>query len=740
MKQQFNIKPFANYILRTPAFPIQRYLDLLENYSSENLWKFCQEKYFIEALQLASPSLASEVKKVIDNSLSVTPAKIISIEFSLLKYAARMCTRCTPFGLFAGCSTGKIAKSTIIKLKTIESYRKILSYDMHFWIMLMQTLDKNKFIRERIKFYPNNSIYEIGLYYRYIEFQYSSSGIDYDISAIKKTVALQMVLQKSKNGMALNDLIDVLAEEETERDNASKFIHELIECRFLVSELEATITGHKNYERIISILEQDISDSEEMIFVNALKRSLHEMNDLTDRSEGSLNILIESASEMNLEFDDKYIYQVDLSIPTVVNQLSDKISQNVLKAISFLNGIQKTNSNTNLKHFIIAYKDRYGQREMPLSFVLDPETGLRYGEQSSLSGDHVILNRFSFKNKKHVHLLEPISQTDFVLHRKLQEYSENKIPYIELDESDFPDFESTWEHTPPTFSVMLEIIGTTDDSIAITGAGNISAAKMSGRFCHIDHNIQQLTEEIIQKEQEIQVDKIMAEIVHIPQTKLGNILRRPPLRKFEIPYLNNASVALDDQILISDLMISIKEKRIILRSLKYNKEVIPCLSSAHNYANNTIPAYQFLCDMQGQGQKAIYAFSWGSLESQYRFFPRVMYRKVVISKAKWILGYIEFKNYDKITGSLLLEEFSLWREKRRVPRYINLIDSDKTLLLDLESEICIRLLIDAVKKSSSGTIEEFLFNEDLSVRDVAENGFTNQVLMCFYKEQSGYTA
>jgi hypothetical protein len=51
-----------------------------------------------------------------------------------------------------------------------------------------------------------------------------------------------------------------------------------------------------------------------------------------------------------------------------------------------------------------------------------------------------------------------------------------------------------------------------------------------------------LTKEIIQKETNYHSNKILAETSHIPESRSGNILRRPVLSDFEIAYLSNSRV------------------------------------------------------------------------------------------------------------------------------------------------------------------------------------------------------
>ena len=43
----FKIQHFTNYVLRTPAFPVLDYLQLLENYSDDALLKIYKNAFFI---------------------------------------------------------------------------------------------------------------------------------------------------------------------------------------------------------------------------------------------------------------------------------------------------------------------------------------------------------------------------------------------------------------------------------------------------------------------------------------------------------------------------------------------------------------------------------------------------------------------------------------------------------------------------------------------------------------------
>ena len=74
------LKFFPQYIVRTPAFPISNYLNLLENYSPKALLLQFENPYFREAINLASPELVGLVDKWIQNPSSFPDDKKLGLE------------------------------------------------------------------------------------------------------------------------------------------------------------------------------------------------------------------------------------------------------------------------------------------------------------------------------------------------------------------------------------------------------------------------------------------------------------------------------------------------------------------------------------------------------------------------------------------------------------------------------------------------------------------------------------
>jgi len=732
----YQVRPFSHYVLRTPLFPLTFYWDVLENYSEETLLLQFENPYVREAIRMASPELLTVLDKWKADPSSLSDKKRNSLQLSLLKYIARISARCTPFGLFAGCTVGKITSETNIILNSPENFSRFTQFDMQFWLALLQDFAKREEVTSHLNYYPNNSIYALGDFYRYVEYNYVKTKREHSISALRKTVLLSDLVLQATLGMTVDEMVCLLADDDSETAEALEYINQLIDFQFLISELDATVTGSDEWGRVFSIIDKIPNLKEETTLLQSIRNQFSALDQTLVPPEESYEAIQDLIQKTGVDYDEKYLFQTDLNTTASVNTLSSSSQKKVFQAVRFLNGIQKQKKSENHTNFIKAFTKRYESREMPLTTVLDTETGIGYLQNSEMNDTHEILEQFSFKGKVQETILEPWTAYDFIMEKKLQQCILKDEKAVSLSENDFPDFDPSWNNAPATFSVMIEIaLHEEKEIISIESSGDVSAAKILGRFCNGNDAIFNLTNEVVAKEAAYHSDKILAEIVHIPESRTGNILRRPVLRAFEIAYLANSTVAQDFTIDLNDLMISIHNDKIILRSKRHNKEVIPCLSNAHNYAAKSLPIYHFLCDLQSQDIKPIHSFSWGILETHYNFFPRVEYKGVLLSKSKWMVLKTEIMSFYKMDGNPLFETFSSWRKERNIPRFANWAHFDNTLLIDFEQEIGIQLFLKSVVNHAKITLEEFLFTADSVVKNTNGENFVNQFILSFYKDQ-----
>src|SRR5262249_32413063 len=213
-----------------------------------------------------------------------------------------------------------------------------------------------------------------------------------------------------------------------------------------------------------------------------------------------------------------------------------------------------------------------------------------------------------------------------------------------------------------------------------------SGANLLGRFCHGDATLHRHVLAHLRDEEAQRPDAIFAEIVHLPEGRIGNVLLRPLLRDFEIPYLGRSGAPSDKQIPVTDLMISVAGSRIVLRSARLGREIVPRMTNAHNYGLRSLGMYRFLCALQTEGVAAGLGFSWGALESA-PFLPRVVWERSVLSRRRWRLGREDLKTLGEAKGNQRFVALQRLRERRRLPRLVLVVDGDNTLLIDLENAL-----------------------------------------------------
>lgn len=722
---ELTMKYFENIIYRTPIFPTN-IVDL--NYDIE------------EALYLSSPTLISELNKF-NNKKHKIDSKI---KISIYKYLTRASHRCTPFGLFAGLSIGKWGNNNNIvfdsELKNTIVRKTRL--DMNVLNTLAQELSKLDCIKPYLKFYPNTSIYLIGENYRYVEYYYSNNRRFHKINKVDFSEYIHKILNACKRGLTQKEIFDLLINESIDELEANDFVNELITAQLLVSELEPTVTGIDYFSVLLSQLKKinSSNQSDELehllsILLNVVilikKLDTNVLNDIEAYKTifNRLKQILPNLNETNL-------FQTDLYKKTIHNSINSNIQKQINNAISFLNKINPLTINQRLEDFKKRFYERYEDNEIPLSIALDSESGVGYPNKDNNGINELIEdvytpnenNETTLKwNLLQAHLLKLI--TDSIKHNK-------KI--IQITEKDFKGIDFSKSELPLSFTIMFKVIDSETNKIEINGFGGSSAVNLLGRFAGGNKELENIVLQITDFEQQQMPDKILAEIVHLPESRTGNILARPCIRKYEIPYLAKSLVDDEFQIKMDDLFLKIVNNKIILFDKRLKKEIIPRLGSAHNYSYNSLPVYHFLCDMQTQYfSKFSLGFNWGELSNQFDFLPRIEYKNSVLSPAKWRLrkhriDELNKKNQDE---KLKFSSFLKIKSELELPEKFYISEGDNILLIECNNDTAILAFLDVIKNKNEVLIEEYLFEDEFPlVFDSDGKSYTNECIAILYNE------
>jgi lantibiotic biosynthesis protein len=270
----------------------------------------------------------------------------------------------------------------------------------------------------------------------------------------------------------------------------------------------------------------------------------------------------------------------------------------------------------------------------------------------------------------------------------------------------------------------------------VAGLGGPSGANLLGRFTHGDHELYQYVKDILKAEEQEHPDTLYAEIAHLPQARTGNILLRPVLRTYEIPYVGLSGADEKYQIPLDDLRVSVRNNEIVLRSRKHNKRVIPRLTTAHNFNVMSLPVYKFLCDLQGQGLAYPNIWDWGHLVF-LKHLPRVTYKNLIIRKALW-----KIEEQDLIDLPEAEEELPAWflafRNKLKIPERVVYKEGDNELLIDFTHGKGTELFLHYLKRHKTIKLEEFLFTEEnCVVCDPDGAPHTNELIIPVYQATPG---
>jgi len=755
------------FVLRTPLFSFEEFLALSQGLSAfavlgkdeelapvieadrrlvrSRLQEFVRRPEVQEALWIAAPEFSQALAAWWSSPESEKGQKL---EQSLYRYVARMTSRPTPFGLFAGCSVGKIGSETQLEIEARDSYGRRSRLDMEYLCNLAEKIVADPALRQQIFFHPNTSLYLAAGRYHHVQGYFIEEARAYRLIATDFTPYLAATLKRAAGatGATAAALAAALVEDDPEiaLAEAQEYIGQLIDSQILVSGLVPPITGPEPIDHMLAQLERAGASS----LTAALATVSGHLQSLDEKRIGNqpaaYQKMVEAVAQLPASYKVEHLIQVDMMKASPHASLGQRFIEEILRAVETLHSLHAAPQQTHFKQFKDDFRERYQDREVPLVLALDEEVGIGF-ERKDRPGSMAepLLEDIPLGAADENNATEESrgTKSEFILLRKVEELAREKKTVLELDaalvkslkvENPLP--------LPDAFAVMGVVVAKSEAkklSFFLSGVSGPSGAILLGRFCHADPALTGFVQEHLRAEEQLRKNHnaVFAEIAHLPEGRIGNVLFRPILRQYEIPYLATSCLPPERQIPVTDLMVSIRNDRIVLRSQRLDREVLPRLTSAHGYAHGrNLKLYKFLCLLQAQGVTGGLSWNWGMLE-QLSFLPRVAFGNIVFSLARWRLEKELMEGFAKLHGPERLRKVHDWRTRLGIPRFALLTEADNQLLIDFENALSVETFVDYARKRPSGRLVEMFPTPGELFAHGPEGSFTHEVVVPLVRKQ-----
>lgn len=765
-ERQYSFRDAGFFVCRTPLLPIDDLLewstglqapcisgkpDLIASASEADrkllrtrLAAIVARPAVLEALYISSPSLVAALDAWKRDPEGPRGRRV---EASLVRYFQRMASRPTPFGLFAGFSVGVIGAATECVLEGFSAYRRRTRLSIEYLreaVSALSRLDDNWLC---LDFHVNSSAHRIAGRLHYVRGHTENGTRSYRLVAVGLSPHLEAALSCAERGATPSEIAQGItaADGETTFNDALRFVREMVNAEILVSTLDPPVTGRDGIHYVLDMLEQRRALPAISKVATELAATADAFDELDSKGLGSspesYQSIVHRLPLLPDSVDESQLFQVDLHKPASVLTLGADVVAELIQGCELLHRVGHRDWADSLQTFREAFVRRFGDAEVPLADALDEEVGIGFGRSDILAVEpSPLLEAITWPRQDTATI--SWGARERLLLRLMDRSGCNSNGSVELTDNDLAALKGDQQprRLPDAIAIVATVVADGADAVVrgdyqllIEGGAGPSGARMFGRACHASQTLHQAVVSHLRAEEALADDAVFAEVVYAPEGRLGKVVCRPVLRGYEIPYLARSGADTEHQIPISDLRVSVRGGYIYLRSARLNREVIPRLTSAHNFSMFGLGAYKFLCALQNQQSAPGVAWSWGPLEDR-SFLPRVVYKRLILSRASWRVEGQELQSLASASRSALFEVTQRWRMERGMPRLVALRVSDMELVVDFDNILSIDAFVAEAKQREFARLFEVHPKCDRFWSKGPEGHFVHQLVVPLLRE------
>jgi thiopeptide-type bacteriocin biosynthesis protein len=711
------------FVLRTPLFPVDAFervfpqvdlrgesgcqpsedaVDANAEISRSESLRLARDPVVAEALFVASPQL----HEALGGSTGARGKAERKLDLALARYIARMSSRATPFGLFAGCSVGEVAVRTELRLAPRADYRVHARLDTQVLAAQLEQIVAEPTTRQALRFITTPSLHLSAGRAHFAQIPLLGTRV-HPLVEVEVDDILLALLEQAASPQTPGDLARSLRalSPDASAEEIARYVDDLITEELLVPALFPRVTGDEPSAEFLAQMPEG----------EPRRRSCEAVEHLSLASRVPIGTALShymaahrciDALELALPVPGHF--QVDLVPALQAARLGSPVTVELCRAALLLDRNSEAYEPSELARFRERFEERYGEAEVSLVEVLDAEAGI--GLDDAATTAHVgVVDGLPFPSGP-----EPRrcwSARDEWLAARLHAALRRGSDEIEILDTD-AGF-GTKTEWPDGFVATATLLG---QSPAAIDAGDFtlfrpvitspSGLGLFARFCHADPVLERKLRSQIESEDARDREKILADVVHLSLGRVANVMLRPSLRSHEIVCHARSGASSERQIPAADLLIALERGRFVLRSGRLGRQVVPRQMDMYwADEDTTAPMYRFLWLLQREEARLSSEWSWGALRRS-DYLPRVRAGRTVLAPAMWNLSPLQLARLRSRSGAHLLRELELIRRELRMPARVSVVEGDNILPLDLRNILCAEIFAQLARASSGLLIHE----------------------------------
>lgn len=690
MKDLF--KDIGSFMIRTPSLPINLLVDNIEN--TDNIDDVLSvfgfphyKKQFDEAVLVAS----YDSYEAIQHFSKEDKAKDIQYLLNTIyKYFSRSCSRCTPFGLFSTVAFGNITpEKTSFELESAELKRKIQT-DSN-WLFEVIFMYEKKYLKS-LKYAVN----EGAVMYRNRVFLFnctkSNDGEKINKKSINCSKAFEIVANVSDGYASYCTIIEKLKSEYpgVDEETFHTYLQSLIKEGYLISDLRPPLTINDQLQYFIDKLkEYDISAD---AFTD-IKKQLENYYD--SAPEDKINCLMNVFHSMKEICSSKNYLSFDASFDYKECNLNKNEIKEINKLINLFIQFNANETFDKLGEYKNKFLEKYGlSRCVPLIELIDNDMGLGFpafydGKPNANTLGEYTNPWVKFFERKYIESIE-LKQEIQITDADAEKISE-KLPTTEVDSTRLPRsmeiyFNYTKENGKNVFQ-LSNIFGST------------YAGKSFGRFSHLMEE-PELFYKKINEAYDSGEQCQFCEFVFLPDSLYtANVIRNMHGSAYETSFGISNSKDKICRLKLDEILVGFSDNKFYLKSAIHNKRIIP---TATNMFNPQLKPHilRLIDDISSDGIR-IYNKPWQNLLEKFGYLPAIRYKNFILEQEKWSLKISDLNLSKRFSFEEFKIKFAEFAKLKNIPAWVNVVDADKKLLLNLEKDRCLMVLQKFLEKSET---------------------------------------